>query len=449
MEEFFLKYIVGNLHRKKALIAGIVVALFIFSAINGFLADMASNTLRFIIYSISILLWVGYWCYNKYYISKISQGKVGVVIAICADNEIEQNRLRSDFVEKLISNINIDNLSDVTQIVCLNNHISETIKTSDDVVKINKRIDARFYLYGTVRKRDNGKKYIIDLKGVVFHKAVDLKTKNIIAKEFVKSLPPRITFEESVQFEGFEYSADLAYLSLKYIVGIAALVSGDLSLAHRLHYNLRNEFNKYKPLPQNLQEIRNTAMLYVSDEELLLSRYSYYVDKNYKEAKTWIEKSLLANPNNYGAWTLKSIYDFSIDSNPQEALKSIEKAERYSKNTYEYLYSKAFLCFWENIYDDALKVCNKIRDVDYKNEDLTIKEVLKFNTDLLNIHPSKIQLYFWLGFITYIKQKDNKKAKEYFDIFVERSDDKMILLRERVKIYLGEINKGVNSSVEV
>ena len=139
--------------------------------------------------------------------------------------------------------------------------------------------------------------------------------------------------------------------------------------------------------------------------------------------------------------------DFLIDKNPDEALKSIEKVKRYAKNNLEWRYSEAFLYFWKENYQRALKICQNIKNQTYSNEKITLAKVRQFNLDLINRGTPKGQLYFWIGYLSYFKDKNLENALQDFEKFEELANDNMTMLKQRSSAYLREIKQKINTQV--
>ncbi|MBU4478202.1 MAG: hypothetical protein KKH34_03835 [Candidatus Omnitrophica bacterium] len=178
----------------------------------------------------------------------------------------------------------------------------------------------------------------------------------------------------------------------------------------------------------------------LSDEELLFAK-KLYRDNKIKEAEEWLAKSLTSNANNYGAWLLKAVFDFRFKEDPKEALRSIKKAEKRSRFTFEWLYSKAFIYFWLEKYDKALKVCGAVLKQTYNEEHITLKEVEGFNLEAIKDNPAKVQLYYWIGFLNYKKENNLPKALEYLEEFEKKASGSMHMLLQRSQIYIKEIKR--------
>lgn len=436
----------------KTLILGLFLILGAIVAINGLVIDFANFVgfkIRPFLYPLLFIMWVGYWMFNRFNLPKNKKYKenIGIVIAIYSENEKERQKLKSDFISKLKKDLRQEGILEFANIIFLKNHFAQQIKESDNprskLEEINKKIKAHFYVWGDVKKRpdgDNGEKYFISFQGYVVHKPISQNLSKEISIDFSKVLPREVNFLENRSFKGFETSATIVHLAAKYIIGIAAFVSHDPQLALKLHDGLKDQFNTFRPLPQHLQDIRNRIPILISDETLWIAKW-HFKENRITEAKKFLSRALSENENNYGAWLFKAILDFSVDNNPNEALKSIKKASRYAKSTSEWRYSEAFLYFWEENYPKALKACQKIKKQSYPTEFITLSEVREFNEDLLKKDNPKIQLYFWIGYLAYFKEKNIGNALQDFEAFEKYADGSMNTLKQKSSAYLVDIKR--------
>lgn len=434
----------------KTLILGLVVVLGIIVAMDNLVIDFAKFAgfkIRPFLYPILLILWVGYWAFNKFHLPRNRKNKVGIVIAIYSENELERQKLKADFISKLKKDLQQEGILNFSEVIFLKNHFSNQIKDSDNprtkLETINKKIKAHFYVWGNVKKRpdgDEGEKYFINFQGYVIHKPISQNLSQVISIDFSKVLPKEINFLEKRSFKGFEASATIVHLAAKYIIGIAAFVSQDPQLALKLHSGLKDQFNTFRPLPPRLQDIRNRIPLLISDEMLWIAKW-HFENNRIDEMKSFLEKSLSENNNNYGAWLFKAIIDFMVDKNIDEALKSIKKAEQCAKNTFEWRYSKAFLYFWKEDYQNALKLCQKIKQQSCLTELITLEEVRKFNLNFLSGTNPKTQLYFWIGFLSYFKRSNLGDALQDFENFEKNASINMDILKQKSKAYLREIKQ--------
>lgn len=434
----------------RTLICGLFIIIAIIVAIDSLVIDFANFVgfkIRPFLYPLLLILWIGYWTFNKLHLPKNRKGYVGIVVAIYSENEKERQNLKADFIGKLKKDLQEEGILSFSNVIFLKNYFAQQIKESNNpklkLEKINKKINAHFYVWGDVKKRpdgDDGEKYFINFQGYVVHKPISQNLSNEISIDFSKVLPREVNFLEKRSFKGFEASATIVHLAAKYIIGIAAFVSHDPRLALKLHVGLKDQFNIFRPLPSHLQDIRNRIPILISDEALWIAKWHFQA-KQMKNAKEFLEKALIENKNSYGVWLFKAIVDFLVDNDPDEALKSVGKAKKYSSNTFEWRYSKAFLYFWKENYPKALKICQAIKKQTYLNEESTLSEVRGFNLKLLKKKNPKIQLYFWIGYLSYFKEQNFGNAFQDFEKFEELADNTMNILKQKSSAYLVDIKR--------
>ena len=89
---------------------------------------------------------------------------------------------------------------------------------------------SHFCIYGNVRKRPiNGQEHqVIELNGIVTHKEVPKEISEKFSKEFTELFPTEINFPAGNELIAFKFTSDWAAIVAKYIIGIAATLSGDL-----------------------------------------------------------------------------------------------------------------------------------------------------------------------------------------------------------------------------
>jgi len=384
--------------------------------------------------SIFSYLIVLYWIYYVCYFPKRSKSKLGVAIAINVEDSDDKKLLRKDFISPFKTRIS--DLGLPFDVLIIKNHLSENIETEDDARYVLKKTKAHFCVWGSLKKRKNapeGQKYLFSLRGIVVHKPIREVQKVLLVKEFNTLLPNSFAFEESLQFEGFTFRSNQLFTSLDYITGRAALLSGDFNTAISLHEALFLDMEKGQPCSVGKDVIKKLLSI-----EYDLKATAQFFNPTTGDYKQSVVKALSYDKSNYGSLLKKAILEFSNGSgNPQLALKTIKDAKKYSRG-YHWLYSQAFLHFWLERYDEAIQDCNKLKVKSYGGEEITVREVLEFNQNLLKKFK-KPQLYYWLGFVSYTKEQNMSSSDIYFQKFVDTADNSMDDLKVRAQSYLLDI----------
>ncbi len=440
----FIQIVEDRLNTWWALISGLIVFSLFFAAIHPTLKEFISIWFCLCVYLLALFGWVVYWAYNRFRLPRNKKNKVGIVIAIYSENKTEREKLKADFVSELKNSFRKEGVLDVTSIVFLKNHFAHRIHDSDDsrreIEKMNKKVRAHFYVWGNVRKRPDGEsaeRYFINFHGYVVHKPVAQQLRQQISMEFSKVLPVQVDFLENTSFRGFQVSAAMVHLAAQYIIGVAAFVSHDPNLAYKLHRGLKEKFNSVP----HLKDIGNRLPLLVADEAFWIARW-YFDNQNYDKTREFLSIAMTESPNHYGAWLFKAIIDFSLDRDSNEALKSVNKAREYANNTFEWRYSEAFLQFWEENYQIALEICQKIKNQSFRDEAFSLAEVRQFNLKILE-KEDKAQLYFWIGYLAFFKEKNLGNALHDFEQFEKLADDNMSMLKNKSSVYLKDIKRAL------
>jgi tetratricopeptide (TPR) repeat protein len=443
IEGIYRNYVENKFHKVSGLFFSLIIFVLSFVILHQFIKDdFDYEWLCLLLVSLAVF---GYWLYFRFYLERNKKNKLGVVVAIYVDESYDKLKLKNNFIRVLRKKIKNEEVSEHINLIVLKNHFCESLDSKKDIDKVNKKIKGNLYIYGDVRCANDGeKKVFINLSGYVTHRPVNLNISKEISNDFNLILPKEISFYEKVDFRGFKVTAEIARLTVRYILGISLYISGFIRLSYNFHSGLDQEIDSFaKPLPINLRTIKKKIPFMLSNECLLLARH-HYRERNETESLEWLEKAYGYNANNYGVWLLKAIYNFILDNDPPKALKSIKKAEKCAGGKYfEWMYSKIFLLFWLDKFKEGIKLCKKLSTINYDNEEITVHEVEEFNLKICEQSDEKPIIYFWLGYINFKKKKDFNNAKKYFDIFLSKADESMESITEKTKNYLSEVKQNL------
>jgi tetratricopeptide (TPR) repeat protein len=458
MLDKIINYISDNFSKKRSFFAGLLGFLILFAMLDGFIEKFILNTSsRGVGYIIICGMWFLFWLYKRNRFPKNKKGYIGIVICIETENDKQKNRIKNDFAKRIRKLISKKNLKDKINIVLLSNYQAEYakgilehyVKNKQDRravlewEKIRKRTRGHFFIYGDIKERQDGdNRYYLDLEALVIHAPVHFPTQRQIVQDFLSVWYKQISFQEKIEFKGFLFAADAIFIAVQYVVGIAALVSGDVALALELHTRLNTDsyFGRFNPLPPNLQRVKQKLKILMAEENFLIAK-SFSRQENFTEAEKYIEQSLTIDPN-YSAYLLKSIIEFSYKNNPTEALTCVYQAKEMSHSgDGTWRYNEGFLLMYMEKFDDALKVYEKITKTVFLNEGNILLEIYKFNEEFLGKEPGMIQSYFIIGFLKYKKDSNYPDALDNLEKFLSKSEgkDKYRILRERTETYVKEL----------
>ena len=455
MQEKIINYIEDNFHKTSALILGFVLLIITFASIDDFIEKFSAYYLyRLFFYLLICAGWVCFW-YRKRVFPRNKKGFIGIVICINAENDKQKIRIKNDFLyglNKLASDNGLNNIVSLIHLDKYHNEFAYNIlskysknKTGKaekkDFEKLKNLTNGHFFIYGNIKERQDGvNKYFIDLDAMVIHSPIDVLTQRNLTQEFLKVWFKQVSFEEKFEFKGFEFTADSVFIAIEYVVGLAALVSGDVTLALNLHTKLANNayFQKFHPLPPTLKQVKEKLKKLLAEEKLLLAT-KYYYENRLEESNKFLLDSM-AIEINYGALLLKAIIEFLLENDPEKALKTIYDARAHSKDNSTWRYSEVFLLMYLERFEQGLRSLKKITTSSFKREEITLLDVNSFIKRQLKKEPDKFQLYFLLGYLKYRKEMNYPEAYGYFEEFKKHADtNKHKCLLQKANAYLKEL----------
>jgi len=468
MQAKLIEQIEKNFEKPFTAFAGVLLILFALIPIDTFTDDIISKAwIRYICYIPCFLTWIIYWSYKKDWLPTNTKGRVGLVIAINIENDKQKTRLKNDFLKRLNELIDKHNLPHIINVIFLNEKqavrvgkaltkvqkyyktksVAPNLPDTDDIStadynKIQKRIKGHFYVWGEIKERkDEENKYFLNLDGLVIHDPLPKDNQTNLRNEFQNIWARSIEFQEKVEFKGFLFSADMIFLAVEYIVGLAALYSGNAFIALNLHTQVEKSISELKEKTPNIEKVESTLKSLIPQEYYLIARV-YYLMNKLQEAEKYIDLIFKREPNNYSGLILKSIIEFSNYNDPRKSLETTYKARKYSKNDGTWRYNEAFLLMNLGKYEDALKIYRKICERTYINEHVVLNDVLNFNIGRIKSNPDYSESHFILGYLFYKKLKNIPQAYLHFENFKKSKNSKeLTLLDKRVDSYLVELKQ--------
>ncbi|QQG50326.1 MAG: hypothetical protein HZB70_01985 [Candidatus Berkelbacteria bacterium] len=436
----YLSYIRINFASFRGLLVTVVLTGIIFAAIYKPLLELFG--VSYLRWGLVVLLLIEIvaWIVVRKWLPKIPEGKLGLVFALYSEDNLEEIDAKKDFLDQVRKNLVADGLSELVTVVKVPNHIAEKVKNYEIARTINETVHGHYFVFGDVKKRPDGEKekIFIDLSGLVVHSPIDKNSQFKLSADFVRSLPKEVEMLEEFRFRGFALTADFVYLSAKYIVGIAAFLSGDVNLAITLHERLIDDkLFQRNDLPPNIEEVKIKAKQLLAGSYLLKARMSLLKD-DLASYSTFSKRAQSYYPNQYGFHLVRAVELFK-EGDAKAAQQEIALAKNLANGAQEWRYSDAFLHYWLSEYDEAYKSSRKIVEHEYSEEWLTIQEVEQFCLNLLETYPDRNQLHFWLGYIAYKKLRDLVKALKYFELFLASVRPDQNILEEKAKTFISDI----------
>lgn len=173
-------------------------------------------------------------------LKKCPAGKVGFLVAIAVDDDDTYKIFQRDFTQNIERLLLESGIKERVWVSELPQWRLDRQFNHDEAASLREAAGCTFVLYGQVRTRKaDRRKHYIDLFGLVGHAATEEHNTNRLRGEFIELLPRRIIAEEGSELPTFELNSALSSLVAKYIVGIAAYLSGALDAAEVLYKDAR------------------------------------------------------------------------------------------------------------------------------------------------------------------------------------------------------------------
>jgi hypothetical protein len=357
-------------------------------------------------------------------IAPVPRGKVGVVLSIASDDEAHDRQVRADFIAKFRDLLTRDPHSGNFHLIVLPRYRAEQIVASADARNELAKIRAHFMLYGTVRRRTirDKESHVIAFEGLVRHAPIPPNVQRDLQADFTNVLPRRVAFAADSDVFAFEATAEWADVSARYIIGLAALISGDVAYAERLFLDVEGRLAAGRRGFEPLRQISNRLpdrfrTLYEAWLRHLIDRYTQTREEAYlRKADGIAGKLLVRDPRHHGAKLLKAMAEFSLRGNVLGARNLVNQCQVRGDVTWRY--SLAFLDAYEGNLNAA--EAEYYRAFTGPLNDVTVPiQCEEFIAGVLKKEPERIQLHYCSGLINYHAKKDCAGAVRDLTAFLD------------------------------
>jgi tetratricopeptide (TPR) repeat protein len=427
------------------------------------------DLIRGLIYAGLGILWGLAWVLLRSVLKGAARGRIGVVLCVDTDGSPAEATLRADFVARLQRDIEQTGLADTMQLIVPNpaqcqagiRILSSTraallaSDTRSSAIKsrrsrgwswLAKGTHGRFFIWGTVRKRQDGDKQVLwlQLDAVVTHAPLDSARQRILAAEFGSVWPSRFSIDCDHAFAGADLTADWIASTSEYLIGLAALASGDPSTALVLHSRVATlAMDHGVRAPQAIQIMQQHARNYVVQEAFVLA-WRAWRREDAPSALSLLSQALHVRPDSVSALSLRGIIEWALLHDTEKAIQTTLEAKKYSADKDgTWRYNLAFLLLEKGQYEESLSMYKKTMAKSFNGEGETLRQVVEFLEDCIAKQPDVSTRHFALALILYKKRQDLPGALVHFTFFISSTvgNQGMAFLRERALSYRSEIEE--------
>jgi tetratricopeptide (TPR) repeat protein len=360
------------------------------------------------------------------WVGKAPKGSIGLVIAIATESDEHNRQLRSDFITSLREHLLSDTPLTRFSLTEYGRRLAARVIDRDRAVRYMRKSRARMIVFGRARTRpsSNGDVHVLTISGVIEHPPIDPADKRLLATEFGQFLPRQWLISKENDFVGFEVTSESFDLAARYVVGVAAMVSGDFSYAESMLRGVQERLPRRamrlrptRELARRLPgRVENLYLLWISAlrEKYLRTRD----DRVLEDADAVADKLLALNPEYEIALEFKALAHFVLDRDVAGSRRLLARCRKSPYGVWRY--SSAFLF----AYEGQLKKAREQYERAFRSRmpDGTIPtQVEEFIQIILDEEPERIGLHFALGLIAFEGKADYLAAREDFRRFIARS----------------------------
>ena len=408
-----------------------------------FVAEVDLSKLDLVDYavvSLVLIAIIAVWYFTNR-VPRTKKGVIGFVLAITAEKESQARRLRSDFgttIRELLTQS--PGLYKFELIEYSKNQSAKV--TAGTAARYLLKSRARFMVYGRARmRRVGGDKYhVLNLEGVVAHAALPPKTAQAFSAEFQDIFPRKLRIHKEIDLLAFEITAELIDVIARYIVGIAAMVSGDLDYAEELFRELRSRLGPVKVAVPAVIKVRQrvpTRLRELHDIQLQLVRQAFFLRRDMEDlrrADVILEKLEQLGRLDYSQTLTKAMCEFLLRRNVKKAKRLLRNCHGHPDATWRY--SLAFLF----AYTGDIQKARRLYQVAFHSEhlDTTVPiQTEEFIRLVLHDEPEVCQLYYCLGLINYFVKKDMASAlRDFKDFLAGTTESRFVEARAEAQALL-------------
>lgn len=370
------------------------------------------------VFCLALAFW---WYTNK--LPRNTKGKVGIAIAILADEEKEARQIEFDFVRVLRQLLHRDPGGANFNVVVLPPHAAARITDPVSARQLVVKARCHLMIYGQAKLRHQGGKpcHVLSLEGVVRHAPIPTEISKGISADFRQALPHRLLVAKDSDAIAFEITSAWVDLSARFVIGIAAHLSGAIEYAEALLLHVEGSLKTAQPaalllpmyggLPERLKAVYRDWLSALSDQYFRTRRKEFV-----HEADPICDKLLARDPDDYNALLFKAIAEFVLRRDVVAAKAIIGKCRRIRDATWRY--SLAFL----HAYCGDLELAHNEYRRAFRgriSSDNVAIQTEEFIQIVIDEEPQSDHLYFCLGLINYNAKRDYVAATRDFERFVQ------------------------------
>lgn len=351
-------------------------------------------------------------------------GQIGIVIALAAEDEVS-NRTRIDFVDALRSYLEASAVSAAFQVMEVQEWRARELNCNEAAVQLRDACRAHFLFFGGVRRRmEKGVETpIISLRGLVSHAPLPQSHGQHLQQEFTKVLPHKVLLDANNQLVTTEFTSRWAGVVAKYVIALAAAMSGDPDYSEGLLLEVQAALPPKDSPFQVFNHIRGEIPKWLTQIYVTKTKYLYASWLSSRDHGTMCAlRDVVDRVRKHGCdqtafLSMMAMCAFVLDRDVKKAMGYLQQSLRL--NNPVTLVNLGFLHAYSG---NLKKSCDFYRRAMAEGlaAPAIVGEVETFQDWVLQIEPERFQLHFSLGFLNFHLKGDTEQAARDFKEFIDR-----------------------------
>lgn len=355
---------------------------------------------------------------------QVPRDTIGFVVGIVADSPAQEQQLRADFVRHLRELLAADRAVTHFHLLELPSWLAAQCEDYDTAQRILVRARGSIIIFGAAKLRtiDSAESHMLELRGVVRHGPISEAARSTLSVDFGAAMPKRVTFGINNDAFSFALTSEWIEVGARYVVALAALLSGYLRDAEKLFLSVEERLRMRPVTSPSLQDIARKVPgrmieLYSAWCDALTVIYRTKRDPAVLvEADRVTTELLNRDPDCYRALLSKAMAQFVLRRDVVGAKQTLDRARHVKDTTWRYSY--AFLLAYEGRMREARELYDQAFSGGVSDPTVPI-QVEEFMHEVLTQEPDKVQLLFCSGLVNMRGKRDWVGAVRDFTEFLD------------------------------
>jgi tetratricopeptide (TPR) repeat protein len=423
------EWVLESWPKKRGLVGGLILALaFCFGLFElvdrGYLWGA-----RGVVTVVALAVVVIVWRHGRR-IPRVGKGRVGLLLALSPSRDAGQQELLQEFVKALKELVSGRHGRIRLQVLELADQHVKSIEQANELEEYVRYMTASgcvFLLYGgvTERRQKGQAHHVLRLNGMVRHAPLEDQIKNDFVKEFVALLPPLRAISKEDDLFAFTATGQQVGMVAEYIIGAAALMSGELDYADTLLDRVNAQLASVPradalsvTLHRRVQRRRSNVAF--SRALLLGKQFRDTRDVRFlNEAKPYLDRAIALDPKNAFPYASLAIYCFVVDRDLNKSFECLWKCRKLDDSAWRF--GLAFLYAYTGNLDKAEKAYELAGR--YNTRVDVVNEVEDFILWVLTQEPDKYPLHYCVALLNDTFKEDETQALRDYEEFLANAAD--------------------------